>query len=145
MLFPLRVSAIISRRHARHPHVAVRLLPARLRRAQALVSTVCPRLAFWGIAALVLAYSAYVAEVFQQIKSIRPDQEAAARAIGLTRLQALRFVVLPQAVRASFRRCSTTSSVEKDSALMGTLGVVEALQAQIERPHRSTTRRTSLR
>ena len=90
---------------------------------------------FWGIAALVLAYSAYVAEVFRAgIESIHPSQEAAARAIGLTRLQALRFVVLPQAVRRVIPPLlNDFISLQKDSALIGTLGVVEALrQAQIE-------------
>ena len=50
--------------------------------------------------ALSLAYSAYVAEVYRAgIKSIHPGQVDAALATGLTRLQALRHVVLPQAIR----------------------------------------------
>src|SRR5204863_8635495 len=55
---------------------------------------------FWGIVALVLVYSAYVAEVYRAgIESVHPSQEAAARSLGLSRAQSLRFVVLPQAVR----------------------------------------------
>ena len=50
--------------------------------------------------ALTLAYSAYVAEVYRAgIKSVHQTQTDAALAVGLTRTQALRFVVLPQAVR----------------------------------------------
>src|SRR5205814_1000598 len=55
---------------------------------------------FWGIVALVLVYSAYVSEVYRAgIESVHPSQEAAARSLGLSRGQALRFVILPQAVR----------------------------------------------
>jgi polar amino acid transport system permease protein len=54
----------------------------------------------WGTVALVLVYSAYVAEVYRAgIESVHPSQEAAARSLGLSRWQALRFVILPQAVR----------------------------------------------
>src|SRR4029079_5659168 len=46
---------------------------------------------FWGIVALVLVYSAYVSEVYRAgIESVHPSQEAAARSLGLSRLQALR-------------------------------------------------------
>ena len=55
---------------------------------------------FWGIAALVLVYSAYVAEVYRAgIESVHSSQEAAARSLGLSRLKTLRFVIVPQAVR----------------------------------------------
>ena len=53
-----------------------------------------------GTVALVLTYSAYVAEVFRAgIESVHPSQVAAARSLGLTHGQSLRHVVLPQAVR----------------------------------------------
>src|SRR5262249_3453454 len=55
---------------------------------------------FWGIVALVLVYSAYVSEVYRAgIESVHPSQEAAARSLALTRWQAMRYVILPQAVR----------------------------------------------
>ena len=55
---------------------------------------------FWAAVALVLVYSAYVAEVYRAgIESIHPSQSAAARSLGLTHAQSLRYVVLPQAVR----------------------------------------------
>jgi polar amino acid transport system ATP-binding protein len=54
----------------------------------------------WGPVALVLAYSAYVAEVFRAgIESIHESQRAAARSLGLRHGQTMRFVVLPQAAR----------------------------------------------
>jgi len=56
--------------------------------------------AFWGVLALILSYSAYVSEVYRAgIETVHPSQVAAARSLGLTRWQSLRFVVLPQAVR----------------------------------------------
>jgi polar amino acid transport system permease protein len=55
---------------------------------------------FWGVVALTLVYSAYVAEVYRAgIDAIHPSQEAAARSLGLNRFQALQHVVVPQAVR----------------------------------------------
>jgi len=56
--------------------------------------------AFWGVVALVLSYSAYVSEVYRAgIETVHPSQVAAARSLGLSRWQSLRFVVIPQAVR----------------------------------------------
>ena len=53
-----------------------------------------------GCIALAMCYSAYVSEVFRAgIQSIHPSQGGAALALGLTRAQALRYVILPQAVR----------------------------------------------
>src|SRR3954470_13623009 len=55
---------------------------------------------FWGVVSLVLVYSAYVAEVYRAgIESVHPSQVAAARSLGLSHAQALRYVILPQAVR----------------------------------------------
>jgi polar amino acid transport system permease protein len=85
---------------------------------------------FWGIVALVLVYSAYVSEVYRAgIESIHPSQEAAARSLGLTRGQALARVVLPQAVRRVIPPLlNDFIGLQKDTALVGTLGAVEAFQ-----------------
>ncbi len=54
----------------------------------------------YGVISLVLVYSAYVAEVYRAgIESVHESQNAAARSLGLTRWQSLRFVILPQAIR----------------------------------------------
>jgi polar amino acid transport system permease protein len=90
---------------------------------------------FWGIVSLVLVYSAYVAEVYRAgIESVHPSQSAAARSIGLTHLQALRFVVVPQAVRRVIPPLlNDFIGLTKDTALVGLLGVVEAFrQSQID-------------
>ena len=89
---------------------------------------------FWAIVALVLVYAAYVAEVYRAgIESIHPSQAAAARSLGLTRGQALRHVILPQAVRRVVPPLMNDFiGLQKDSALVAFLGVTEGLrQAQI--------------
>jgi polar amino acid transport system permease protein len=90
---------------------------------------------FWGVVSLVLVYSAYVAEVYRAgIQSVHPSQEAAARSLGLTRLQSLRFVVLPQAVRRVVPPLlNDFIGLQKDSALVALIGPVEAFrQSQLE-------------
>ncbi|GAA0963404.1 amino acid ABC transporter permease [Actinocorallia libanotica] len=87
-----------------------------------------------GVVALVLSYGAYVAEVFRAgIDSVHPSQRAAARSLGLSQAQTLRHVVLPQAVRRVVPPLlNDFASLQKDTALVSVLGVVEALrQAQI--------------
>ena len=83
----------------------------------------------YATAALVLSYSAYVAEVYRAgIESVHPSQVAAARS-GLSRMQSLRFVVLPQAVRRIVPPLlNDFVSLQKDTAL-AVLGVVEAARA----------------
>ena len=88
-----------------------------------------------GTVALVLSYSAYVAEVFRAgIESVHPSQRAAARSLGLTAGQAMRLVVLPQAVRRVVPPLlNDLASLIKDSGLISVLGVLDAIrQAQIE-------------
>lgn len=90
---------------------------------------------FWGGAALVLTYTAYVAEVFRAgIESVHPSQRAAARSLGLTYAQSLRFVVLPQAARRVVPPLlNDLVSLQKDSGLIAVLGVIDAIRsAQIE-------------
>lgn len=90
---------------------------------------------FWGCSALVLSYSAYVAEVFRAgIESVHPSQRLAARSLGLGYGQTLRRVVLPQAWRRVLPPLmNDLVSLQKDSGLIAVLGVVDAIRAaQIE-------------
>ena len=90
---------------------------------------------FWGIVSLVLVYSAYVAEVYRAgIESVHASQVAAARSLGLSRWQSLRFVVLPQAVRRVIPPLlNDFIGLQKDTALVASIGVVESFrQAQID-------------
>ena len=90
---------------------------------------------FWGLVALVLVWSAYVAEVYRAgIESVHPSQDAAARSLGLSGFQSLRYVVLPQAVRRVVPPLMNDFiGLQKDSAFVAFLGPIEAFRrAQIE-------------
>ncbi|MFJ9410263.1 amino acid ABC transporter permease [Streptomyces sp. NPDC101393] len=84
-----------------------------------------------GGSALVLTYSAYVAEVFRAgIESVHPSQRAAARSLGLSSGQALRFVILPQAVRRVVPPLlNDLVSLQKDTGLVSIAGAVDAVYA----------------
>jgi polar amino acid transport system permease protein len=87
-----------------------------------------------GGIALGLSYSAYVAEVYRSgIRSIHKGQHDAALAVGLTDAQAMRHVILPQAVRRVAQPLlNDFVSLQKDVALISILGPQEAFRiAQI--------------
>jgi len=89
----------------------------------------------WGSVALVMTYSAYVAEVFRSgIEGVHESQRAAARSLGLSSSQTMRSVVLPQAVRRVVPPLMNDFvSLQKDVALISVLGPVEAMRkASIE-------------
>ena len=95
-----------------------------------------PTSLFWlGVIALTLSYGAYVAEVLRAgILSIHPTQWASGRALGLSYGQTLRLVVLPQAVRrVAPPLLNDFVSLQKDTALLSIIGLVEALRvAQVD-------------
>lgn len=84
---------------------------------------------FWATVALIVSYSAYVAEVFRSgIESVHPSQWASAQALGLSRGQTLRHVVVPQAVRRVVPPLlNDFVSLQKDTALASTIGVFEVV------------------
>jgi polar amino acid transport system permease protein len=86
---------------------------------------------FLGTVAVVLTYSAYVAEVIRSgILSIHPSQRAAARSLGLTSGQTMRYVVLPQAIRRVIPPLlNDFVSLLKDTGLVSILGVTDAVRA----------------
>ncbi len=81
----------------------------------------------WGTVALVLTYSAYVAEVFRSgIESIHQSQRAAATSLGLTHADTMRFVILPQAIRRVVpANMNLFIALQKDVALLSFIGPVE--------------------
>lgn len=84
-----------------------------------------------GAAALVVTYGAYLAEVFRAgIESVHPSQIAAARSLGLTYRQAMRHVVLPQAVRrVAPPLLNDTVALQKDVGLISLAGPIDAIRA----------------
>ncbi|MFD6054869.1 amino acid ABC transporter permease [Agromyces sp. NPDC060279] len=99
-----------------------------------------PRLpvAVWGTIAIILVYSAYVAEVFRAgIEAVHPSQRLAARSLGLSHAQTMRRVVLPQAIRkVTPALMNDFVAMQKDVGLISVLGAVDAVRAaQIETAH----------
>jgi len=89
---------------------------------------------FWAIVVLTLLYSAYVSEVYRAgIESVHPSQAAAARSLGLTQVQTMRHVVVPQAVRRVVPPLlNDFIGLQKDTVLVSYIGVVEVFrQTQI--------------
>ena len=84
-----------------------------------------------GGLALVLIYSAYVAEVFRAgIESVHPSQLAAAKSLGLDYRRTMRLVVLPQATRrVTPALLNDFVALQKDCGLISVLGAVDAVRA----------------
>ncbi|MDW4498838.1 amino acid ABC transporter permease [Sulfitobacter sp. D35] len=84
----------------------------------------------WGTVALVLTYSAYVAEILRGgIESIHSSQRAAAICLGLSERDAMRYVILPQAIRRVVpANMNMLVALQKDVALLSFIGPVEILR-----------------
>ena len=84
-----------------------------------------------GTLAVIITYSAYVAEVIRSgILTVHPSQRAAARSLGLSHFQTLRHVVLPQALkRVTPPLLNDLVALIKDTGLVSILGVTDAVRA----------------
>jgi polar amino acid transport system permease protein len=87
--------------------------------------------AVYGVAALVFSYSAYVSEVYRAgINAVHRSQVAAARSLGLSHWASMLYVILPQAIRTIIPPLlNDFISLQKDTALVGLLGAIEANKA----------------
>lgn len=83
-----------------------------------------------AVLALIIAYSAFISEIFRAgIESIARGQMEAARSLGMTYGQAMRYVILPQAVRRVLPPLGNDFiAMLKDSALVSVLGVQDITQ-----------------
>lgn len=89
---------------------------------------------WFAIVALTLTYGAYVAEVYRSgIESVHWSQVSAARSLGLSYLQTMRFVVVPQAVRrVGPPLLNDFIGLQKDTALVSVIGTIDSFnQAKI--------------
>jgi polar amino acid transport system permease protein len=82
----------------------------------------------YGIITLTLVYTAYVTEVYRAgIESVHASQRAAARSLGLTYFQAMRYVIVPQAVRRVIPPLlNDFVGLQKDTSIVYVIGVTEA-------------------
>jgi polar amino acid transport system permease protein len=93
--------------------------------------TATPSVLALGGIAIVITYGAYLAEVFRAgIESVHPSQRAAARSLGLTYQQTMRYVVLPQAVRrVAPPLLNDLVALQKDVGLISLAGPIDAIRA----------------
>jgi len=86
---------------------------------------------FWGTVALVVNYAAYTSEVYRSgMEAVHDSQQAAARALGLTNWQTLRYAIIPQAIRNVLPALLNNAvSLQKDVSLLSVIGVREAVRA----------------
>ena len=83
----------------------------------------------YGVLSLTVVYTAYVTEVYRAgIESVHPSQRMAARSLGLTYAQSLRYVILPQAIRRVIPPLlNDFIGLQKDTAIITVIGVTDAL------------------
>jgi polar amino acid transport system permease protein len=127
--FPLRAIAIVYTDIFRGTPLILVLFIVGLGVAALDIAGISDRsLFFYGIVSLTLVYTAYVTEVYRAgIESVHPSQRMAARSLGLTYSQALRFVILPQAIRRVIPPLlNDFIGLQKDTALITVLGLTEA-------------------
>ena len=87
--------------------------------------------AFWaGSISLGVVSSAYQMEILRgALQSVGAGQMTAARAVGMSRWQAIRYILIPQAIRLAIPPWSNEASIVlKDSSLVYALGVTEILR-----------------
>jgi polar amino acid transport system permease protein len=87
---------------------------------------------FWyGIIAITITYGAYMAEVYRAgIEAVPGGQMEAARSLGMSHGQAMRFVIVPQAVRKVIPPLlNDFIALMKDTSLVSVIGFVEVVQA----------------
>ena len=87
---------------------------------------------FWyGVFAITLTYGAYMAEVYRAgIEAVPRGQMEAARSLGMSHGEAMRFVIVPQAVRSVIPPLlNDFIALMKDTSLVSFLGFVEVVQA----------------
>ncbi len=87
---------------------------------------------FWyGVIAITLTYGAYMAEVYRAgIEAVPHGQMEAARSLGMTHGQAMRFVIVPQAIRKVIPPLlNDFIALMKDTSLVSVIGFIEVVQA----------------
>ncbi|MGH2591851.1 MAG: amino acid ABC transporter permease [Actinomycetota bacterium] len=87
---------------------------------------------FWyGVISLTITYGAYMAEVYRAgIEAVPGGQMEAARSLGMSHGQSMRFVIVPQAVRTVIPPLlNDFIALMKDTSLVSVIGALEVVQA----------------
>src|ERR1700751_797936 len=127
--FPLRAAAVVYNDFFRGPPLILVLLIVQGFATLNYLGLSSGTLFRTGVIALTLVYTAYVTEVYRAgIESVHPSQRMAARSLGLSYMQALRYVVLPQAIRGVIPPLlNDFIGLQKDTALVTIIGLTEAV------------------
>jgi polar amino acid transport system permease protein len=91
--------------------------------------------AFWyGVFAITITYGAYMAEVYRAgIESVPRGQMEAARSLGMSHAQAMRYVIVPQAVRTVIPPLlNDLVALMKDTSLVSVISLPEAVQVSFD-------------
>jgi polar amino acid transport system permease protein len=90
-----------------------------------------PDIFWYGILAIMLTYAAYYAEVYRAgLEAVPYGQTEAAASLGMSRAVALRYVIVPQAVRKVIPpMLNDFIALMKDTSLIQVIGVVEVVRA----------------
>jgi polar amino acid transport system permease protein len=91
--------------------------------------------AFWyGVFAITITYGAYMAEVYRAgIESVPRGQMEAARSLGMSHAQAMRYVIVPQAVRTVIPPLlNDLVALMKDTSLVSIISLPEAVQVSFD-------------
>src|SRR5687768_8240130 len=85
---------------------------------------------WWGVLGLTLTYGAYMAEVYRAgIEAVPRGQMEAARSLGMGHAQAMRYVIVPQAVRRVVPPLlNDFIALMKDTSLVSVIGALEVVQ-----------------
>lgn len=85
---------------------------------------------WWGIFSLTLTYGAYMAEVYRAgIEAVPSGQTEAARSLGMSHGQAMRHIIVPQAVRKVIPPLlNDFIALMKDTSLVSILGIIEIVK-----------------
>lgn len=80
-----------------------------------------------GAVPLALGYAAYLAEIYRAgIESVERGQTEAARSLGMSHIQSMRYIVLPQAIKRVLPPLGNDFiAMLKDSSLLSAIGVAE--------------------
>ncbi len=88
----------------------------------------------WGSITLTLYEASYMAEIIRAgIQSVRSEQMEAARSMGMTYLQAMRYVILPQAITVIIPPSTGIFiGMVKESALLSIIGLPELTRTAVD-------------
>jgi polar amino acid transport system permease protein len=90
-----------------------------------------PDIFWYGVMSITLTYGAYYAEVYRAgLEAVPYGQMEAARSLGMSHAKAMRYVIVPQAIRKVIPpMLNDFIALTKDTSLVGVIALVEVVKA----------------